>query len=293
MTLCQKVVVLDPARLAPRAGTALLAAVAARLGLAALRRRPPGGSTLWERTNHAGRAVSRLGGPALVLGATAAALTGGELPVRARTALVAGVLGAGAVGVYDDLCETRRGATAKGIRGHLRASAEGRLTSGALKVVGLSAVGALAAAPISPRRLDTIVGGAVLAGYANVANLLDLRPGRCLKFGLVHAPLAGLAGPPGAAAVGILGAAAALLPADLREEVMLGDCGANALGAALGVAVLLRYGLLGRLAHLVSLAILTAASERVSFTEVIAGNPVLHRLDSFGRRPAPALRTSD
>ena len=66
---------------------------------------------------------------------------------------------------------------------------------------------------------------------------------------------------------------------------MLGDCGANALGAALGVAVLLRYGLAGRLAHLVSLAILTGAGERVSFTEVIAGNRVLDRLDQLGRRP--------
>jgi UDP-N-acetylmuramyl pentapeptide phosphotransferase/UDP-N-acetylglucosamine-1-phosphate transferase len=93
-------------------------------------------------------------------------------------------------------------------------------------------------------------------------------------------------GPAGAALGVALASGAALLGVDLGEEVMLGDCGANALGAALGVAVLLRYGLAGRLAHLVALGAITAASERVSFTELIAAHPVLHRLDRLGRRSA-------
>ena len=38
---------------------------------------------------------------------------------------------------------------------------------------------------------------------------------------------------------------------------------------------------------------LTAASEKISFTKVIAGNPVLNRIDMLGRRPveqAPVKR---
>jgi len=85
-----------------------------------------------------------------------------------------------------------------------------------------------------------------------------------------------------------LGAAAALLPEDLGERAMLGDAGANALGALLGTAVLLRYGRAGQLAHLLVIAALTAASERVSFTKVIEATPALRWVDELGRRPRPA-----
>jgi UDP-GlcNAc:undecaprenyl-phosphate GlcNAc-1-phosphate transferase len=275
-----------------RALSAGVAAGIARWTLASLRRHPPGGSGIWERSNHAGTPVSRLGGPAFVAGAAVGVLAAVELPARARAAMALAVLGAGGVGAYDDLCEATDGPRAKGILGHLRAGLDGRRTSGAVKVVGLSAAGLSAAALISRRPLDTVIGGAVVAGYANVANLFDLRPGRCLKFGLLHAPLAALPGPAGAALGVALASGAALLGVDLGEEVMLGDCGANALGAALGVAVLLRYGPAGRLAHLVALAAITAASERVSFTDLIAAQPVLHRLDSLGRRCASSRACS-
>jgi hypothetical protein len=116
-------------------------------------------------------------------------------------------------------------------------------------------------------------------------NLLDLRPGRALKVGLlIGAPLA--TGPAGGLAAGPVGAAAALLPADLDERIMLGDSGANALGALLGVALAARTGPVGRAAVLTAVAGLTAASERVSFTAVIERTDWLRRLDEFGRRRA-------
>ncbi len=67
---------------------------------------------------------------------------------------------------------------------------------------------------------------------------------------------------------------------------MLGDAGANALGALLGVAAVAGLRRPSRLVVLGTVAALTAASEKVSFTKVIAGNPALHRLDMLGRRPA-------
>jgi hypothetical protein len=154
----------------------------------------------------------------------------------------------------------------------------------------------------------------VIAGTANLVNLLDLRPGRALKAGLLlGVPLAAappargpasvrgaVRGPgsvrgavrgPGSVrgaglAAGPVGACAALLPADLDEQIMLGDAGANALGALLGVALAARTGTAGRAVALAGLVALTAASEKVSFTKVIEATPGLRELDALGRRRA-------
>ena len=69
---------------------------------------------------------------------------------------------------------------------------------------------------------------------------------------------------------------------------MLGDAGANALGAMLGASA---AGLSrpARIALLAGIAGLTAASEKVSFTKVIERTPALRWLDMLGRRPAPRL----
>jgi hypothetical protein len=135
-----------------------------------------------------------------------------------------------------------------------------------------------------------LLGAGVVAGTANLVNLLDLRPGRALKAGiLIGAPL--LRGPAGGLAAGPVGAAGGLLPADLDEQIMLGDSGANALGALLGVALAARTGPAGRAAILAVVAGLTATSEKVSFTSVIERTAWLRRLDELGRRPnAPGRR---
>jgi UDP-GlcNAc:undecaprenyl-phosphate GlcNAc-1-phosphate transferase len=83
------------------------------------------------------------------------------------------------------------------------------------------------------------------------------------------------------------GAALALLSEDLGERAMLGDAGANALGAMLGAAAAQALPRSARLGLLAGIVALTAASEKVSFTRVIAATPPLHWLDMLGRRPAP------
>jgi UDP-N-acetylmuramyl pentapeptide phosphotransferase/UDP-N-acetylglucosamine-1-phosphate transferase len=241
-------------------------AVVARAALAGVRAAPYA-DTL-RRTNFRGRTVSLAGGPALAVAASTASGT--------AAGLVAG-LGAGAVGLYDDLVAGRPGHQAKGFRGHLGALRHGRVTSGLAKVVGIGLTGLVAAALLPRRGVGhTLLGAGVIAGTANLVNLLDLRPGRALKAGVLLGTPLGAAGP--------VGAAAALLPADLGEEVMLGDAGANALGAVLGVALAARTGTAGRAALLAGLAGLTLASERVSFTRVIERTPVLRDLDALGRR---------
>ncbi|HYN29210.1 MAG TPA: hypothetical protein VES95_04980, partial [Dermatophilaceae bacterium] len=187
----------------------------------------------------------------------------------------------------DDLAG---GAGSKGLRGHLAAAARGEVTTGLVKVVGLAATGLLASASVdrsAGRALGpaTAVGAGVVAGSANLVNLLDLRPGRALKaVVLAGVPLALRPARPGAAAAAAaLGASAALLPQDLRGTAMLGDTGANAAGALIGVALVERLDSRGRLATLAVLTALTLASERVSFTRVIEATPVLRELDALGR----------
>ncbi|MFY1693307.1 hypothetical protein [Plantactinospora sp. WMMB782] len=253
-----------------------------------------------RRTNFRGRAVTLAAGPALAVGAAVGAAAGAPSRPAGAAALVAG-LSCGAVGLYDDVVGGRpEQKTAKGFAGHLAALRQGRVTSGVVKIAGVGAAGLAAAALLAadpavrshPGRrrtgraagmLDVLLGAGVVAGTANLVNLLDLRPGRALKSGLLlGAPL--LPGPTGGLAAGPVGAAAALLPGDLDERVMLGDSGANALGALLGVALAARTGPVGRAGALAVIAALTAASEKVSFTQVIQNTPGLRELDALGRR---------
>ncbi|MFC7532233.1 hypothetical protein [Actinoplanes sp. GCM10030250] len=264
----------------------------ARTTLAWVRNDPK--SDALRRSNFQGREVTLAGGPALAVGATAGAAFGAPTARLAAAAVTAGAV-SGAVGFYDDIVGNRpEQKAAKGFAGHLGALREGRVTSGMAKIVGVGAAGLVASALIgsgrSSRRgrgTDILLGAGVIAGTANLLNLLDLRPGRAIKAGtILGAPLA--AGRNAAMTAGMLGASSALLPADLNEEIMLGDSGANAFGALLGVAFTARSGTAGRVVALAALASLTAASEKISFTKVISGTPWLRSLDELGRRPPRA-----
>lgn len=276
---------------------AALAAAAAAAGWAA-HRAVPGGPDRWERTNHRGEPVTLFEGPAWAAGAATALALGPGLAPRVRAGSVVATAGAALFGAVDDLTET---GSAKGLRGHLGALAHGELTTGGLKVLGIGATGIASAALLLDRDertgllahlADVVVAGGVVAGAANLFNLLDLRPGRVLKIVLAHAPAAlagGRAAPLAGAAVG---AALPLLGPDLGERAMLGDCGANAAGAALGAHLVTATsaGPRGRLARALALAGLVAAtlaSEKVSFTRVIEATPGIRELDALGRRPAP------
>ena len=133
--------------------------------------------------------------------------------------------------------------------------------------------------------VDGVLTTGLVAGTANLLNLLDLRPGRAAKAGALAAA-ATLGGPAGGLVAGPLGATLAVLPADLGERVMLGDAGANPLGALLGLRLAAVDGRGARAALLAAVVALNLASERVSFTEVIEASPGLRELDRLGRRPA-------
>jgi Glycosyl transferase family 2 len=198
----------------------------------------------------------------LAVGPTAVNHRGLRLPIVGwavglrRDPAVAAVTG---FGLADDLWS----GSERGFRGHL---GRGR-TTGVLKLLGIPLVGLFAT-----RRLS----GALLVGLAaNFLNQLDTRPGRALKAYLVAAPLAGAP----------LGVAVMLAPYDLREMAMLGDAGANALGAMLGLNSVGKLTGRGRWTTIGVLAGLTLLGETRSLGELIERTPVLRELDALGRQP--------
>ena len=136
---------------------------------------------------------------------------------------------------------------------------------------------------------DTLINAGLVAGGANLLNLFDLRPGRAIKVALLTGALLAPSQDGRAECAAPLAAAAALLPEDLAERSMLGDAGANALGAMLGAAAAGTLPAQPGLVRSWSWSACTAASEKVSFTKVIERTGPLRRLDMLGRRPAAAV----
>ena len=283
--------------------TSVAAAGAARAAYAVLTRRPPGGEKTWTRVNHRGEPVTLLEGPAVAAGAVLVQILrgvpGGRPPglaqsserarSSARPAQALALAGAGAFGfgVYDDLAGSGK---RRGLRGHLGALANGEVTTGAVKLGGLGVTGLASALLLGGDPADVVVNAGLVAGGANLLNLFDLRPGRAIKVATLSAALIKAGAPErgGQAVAAPLGAALALLPDDLGERAMLGDAGANALGAMLGGAAAVSLPRPARIALLAGIVALTGASEKVSFTKVIEAVPPLRWLDMLGRR-APAV----
>ncbi|MGE5762554.1 MAG: hypothetical protein ACM3ZF_01270 [Mycobacterium leprae] len=258
---------------------ATVGATAAALALPLLARRS---AARWLRRNYRGRTVTLLEGPAYVAGVIVGIAAAPGLGARLRCAALLATAGAAAVGGYDDVAGT---GDAKGFAGHLHALSRGEITSGLVKVVGVGGAGLAAGALARPDPVDAVLAGGVVAGSANLVNLLDLRPGRAIKAGLaIGLPLVVGGGPTAPALAAGLGAAAALLPADLGERGMLGDAGANALGALVGLGLVDARSRRALAATLAALSTLTAASEAVSFGRVIDAVAPLRWLDRLGRR---------
>ena len=183
-------------------------------------------------------------------------LVGWVVGIRREAAVTA----VAAIGLADDLWSGPE----RGFAGHVRA---GR-TTGVLKLVGIPLVGLLATRKVS---------GALLVGLtANFLNQLDTHPGRALKAYLLAALAVGAP----------VRSAVLLLPYDLREKVMLGDAGSNALGAMLGLRSVSRLTGTGRWLAIGALAGLTLLGERRSLGELIERTPGLSALDRLGREPS-------
>ena len=245
------------------------------------------------RQNYRGRTVPTAAGVIILasallvegVAAVARSLRVGDGLTTPRLLVLFLLLAFGALGLVDDLVGSGH---ARGFRGHLAELRRAHLTTGGLKLLG-GAASALAAAGVvdrhTPGRL--LADAALVALAANLANQLDRRPGRMLKVALVSFVVLAVSTRAWRAleAVALVsGAAAALLVDDLRERAMLGDVGANALGACLGAGVMLACTFSTRLVVLVVVGGLNVVGELSSFTRLIDAVPPLRALDHAGRR---------
>lgn len=324
--------------ISPRQLPVVGAGIGVCAGLGYVLRRKRIKASQWERTNFHGVTVSLRGGVAMAGASVASAAVASALSDQPRAALggVVASLGGGLAGYIDDVDQGAHdgGKVAKGLKGHLGALAHGQVTTGVIKIAGIGASALAASALVGSKA--TSMGGKVadlalntvlIAGAANLANLLDLRPGRALKATvLVAAPLSyfscadaktpasgasvtsatasvtsGASGAPSATpaapasasgasaqrllASGLNAAAITALVEDLQETTMLGDTGANAAGALLGTSLAANDSWKLRLGTALGVVGLILASEKVSFSKVIAANPALNWLDQLWRRP--------
>lgn len=247
------------------------------------------------RQNYRGRSLPTAAG--IVLALAAALVEGGRAVAGSfgvgdgpalggvRLLVLVAALGFTLLGFIDDLA----GGAERGFRGHLRALAEGRVTTGALKLLGGGVLALLVVAPVVGESPGRMLADAILVALcANLANLLDRAPGRTIKLSLGAFVLLAIAAERTSALSGaavIVGAALGLFLDDLHERLMLGDAGSNVLGAVLGLSVVAACGPATRDIVLVAVAALNLAGELVSFSRVIDAVPPLRAVDRAGRRP--------
>ena len=311
--------------ISPRQLPVVGAGIGVCAGLGYVLRRKRVKASQWERTNFHGVTVSLRGGVAMAGAAVASAAVASALSDQPRAALggVVASLGGSLAGYIDDVDQGAHdgGKVAKGLKGHLGALAHGQVTTGVIKIAGIGASALAASAlvgskttSVSGKAADLVLNTVLIAGTANLANLLDLRPGRALKATVLVAtplsyfscaaaktPASGASGAASATpaapasaspasaqrllASGLNAAAITALVEDLQETTMLGDTGANAAGALLGTSLAANDSWKLRLGATLGVVGLILASEKVSFSKVIAANPALNWLDQLWRRP--------
>lgn len=268
-------------------GSAVVAALLAALLLARVRRP--------MATNHRGVHLPVVLGLALFGGVALAALA----RVLAETASDGGLAGEGPPvgwllaatalvfvgGLYDDLQPNRT----RGLINQLSRGLHGEITPGLVKLVAIVAAAGIAVVALGGAPARMVLGIPFVAGAANLWNLLDVAPGRSIKYQLLAAfavlPLAGNA------ADGLLpaatGAAVGVAAFDLRERGMLGDSGSNVLGFVLGATLYPGLPVWGLAIGLAIVLAIHGVAESITLSRVIAGTPPLRWFDELGRiRPA-------
>lgn len=210
----------------------------------------------------------------------------GKFPMDIFLILLA-VFSASFIGFIDDMLGARN---VLGFKGHFGKLLQGKLTTGGLKAIsGLLAAFVISAVIAPDAIFEVILNTLVIALFTNLFNLLDLRPGRSIKFFLILfiVFLLGLAfgqklsyGLPYLPLVGII---LGYFPYDLSAKCMMGDAGSNVIGMSMGILAASAFEVYTKILILILLIAVHIYTEKYSLTDLINKNRFLSFLDELGR----------
>lgn len=190
------------------------------------------------------------------------------------------------VGLIDDFLGSR---SASGFVGHFyQLFYRKKLTTGALKAL-LGGACAFWVSFLLNRfiSINFFLDGLLLALTINLFNLLDLRPGRAIKFFLLNILVLFLAIKASTKMLmlaSFAGSVLAYFPLDLQAKGMMGDTGSNLLGGAVGLFWLWYLPSVYKVVLLILLLFFHFYTEKHSLTKTIAKIAWLKYLDDLGRK---------
>lgn len=196
---------------------------------------------------------------------------------------VLGVMSMSFLGFIDDILGQR---DTLGFKGHFGALLRGRLTTGGLKALGGGLIAFFLALFLSSSWYDVVLNTLIIALFANMLNLLDLRPGRAVKGYFIFLLLILLLAKGRVdwlLIMPVIGAVLVYFPYDLKAKVMMGDAGSNVLGLILGYLCVSYLSLGIRIGVLVFLILMHLYTEKYSLTKTIENNSFLRAIDNWGR----------
>lgn len=193
------------------------------------------------------------------------------------------------VGLLDDIVGTGE---AKGIKGHFSKGLEGFVSTGALKALFIILISFIVAFGNSGGPIDLWRNAAIISLSTNAFNALDVRPGRALKvfwvsslftlicFGLLTGwdiTDEGII-----LTLPVLASTATYGLHDLKERLMMGDAGANTIGASLGQLLILAPRPALRTLILATLFFFQVLIEISSVSRMVERSRVLRWVDALG-----------
>jgi UDP-N-acetylmuramyl pentapeptide phosphotransferase/UDP-N-acetylglucosamine-1-phosphate transferase len=186
------------------------------------------------------------------------------------------------LGIIDDLLGNR---DTTGLKGHISKLFQLQLTTGGLKALMGGIVSLLVSIPFNSNILLLIFNALIIASFTNLINLLDLRPGRAIKFYLLYTII--LFGFYNQQYIYLLLVvtiiALVYFPMDIKAIAMMGDAGSNSLGFVLGFFTTIYFTNPFKVLILILLIFIHIYAERSSITKLIENNRILSFIDKLGR----------